>query len=178
VQPGVRLEVVYNLLMRILAIDPGYERLGIAILEKLTEVKPRSGEVLVFSECFKTSAKEAHHVRLGQIHDHIEKIVETYRPDALSIETLFFENNAKTAMKVSEARGIVIGLCASLGLSVVEFSPLQIKAAVTGNGRSDKTSMIKMIPLLLKIDKEIKHDDEFDAIACGLTYFACGYPRS
>ncbi len=159
--------------MRIIAIDPGYERLGIAIIEK----DSKSKEVLLYSECFKTLAKDEHPVRLGHIHNHIEEIIETYKPEALSIETLFFENNAKTAMKVAEARGTIIGVCAARGLSVVEFTPLQIKAAVTGNGRSDKQGVIKMIPLLLNIPKEIKHDDEYDAIACGLTYFACGYPR-
>jgi crossover junction endodeoxyribonuclease RuvC len=154
--------------MRILSIDPGYERLGIAIVEK----KQKGKEVLIHSECFKTLAKDPHPTRLGQIHNKIIEIIETYKPDTLSIETLFFQNNAKTAMQVAETRGTIISICAARGLSVAEFSPLQIKAAVTGNGRSDKEQMIKMVPMLLKIDKPIKHDDEYDAIACGLTYFA------
>lgn len=158
--------------MKILAVDPGYERLGIAIIEKVQKSK----ETLIFSECFRTSSKEAHDVRLGQILRHIEEIIETYKPEALSIETLFFENNAKTAMKVAEARGTIVSICAARGLSVSEFSPLQIKSAVTGNGRSDKSSVMKMIPMLIKIEKPIKHDDEYDAIACGLTYFATHPP--
>jgi crossover junction endodeoxyribonuclease RuvC len=154
--------------MRILAIDPGYERLGIAILEKNIGGK----EILIHSECFKTLSKDPHPTRLGQIHDHIEKIIETYKPTVLSIETLFFQNNAKTVMQVSEARGTIISLCASYGMLVSEFTPLQIKSAVTGNGRSDKKQMIKMLPMLIDLPKSIKHDDEYDAIACGLTYYA------
>lgn len=156
--------------MKILAIDPGYERLGIAILEK----EPRGKEILIHSECFKTLSKDPHPVRLGQIHNYIEKIIETYKPEVLSIETLFFQNNAKTAMQVSESRGAIISLCASKSISVFEYNPLQIKSAVTGNGKSDKEQVMKMIPMLLTIGKEkkIKHDDEYDAIACGLTYFA------
>lgn len=161
--------------MIILAIDPGYERLGIAILEK----EPRGKETLIHSECFKTLAKDPHPIRLGQIHNHIEKIIETYKPEALSIETLFFQNNAKTAMQVSESRGAIISLCASKDIKVFEYTPLQIKSAVTGNGKSDKVQIKKMIPILIKLDKlkTIKHDDEYDAIACGLTYFACNPVR-
>ncbi len=154
--------------MKIISIDPGYERLGIAIIEKVAGGK----EIVIHSECFKTLAKDLHHVRLGQIHDHIDKIIAEFKPEALSIEKLFFNTNQKTATKVSEARGVIIGMCASRGLGVYEFTPLQIKVSVTGNGRSDKSQVVKMIPLLVKIDRPIKHDDEYDAIACGLTYFA------
>ncbi len=151
--------------MRIISIDPGYERLGIAVMEK---------DELIFSECFRTLAKDPHPVRLGQIHDRIEELLGEYKPEALAIETLFFNTNQKTAMMVSEARGAIISLCASRNLKVFEFTPLQIKVAVTGNGRSDKKQMIKMIPMLLTLPKKIKHDDEYDAIACGLTFFAHG----
>ncbi len=154
--------------MKILSIDPGYERLGIAVIEKL----PKSKELLLFSECFRTSPSDSHATRLGEIHDHIKEVIETYKPEVLSIETLFFNTNQKTAIHVSEARGSIISVAASLGLKVVEFTPLQIKSAITGNGRSDKEQMIKMVPILIKLEKIIKHDDEYDAIACGLTYFA------
>lgn len=155
--------------MKVLSIDPGYERLGIAVLEK----KPGDQkELLLHSECFKTSSKLSHPERLSLIFKKIEEIINEFSPEALSVETLFFNSNQKTAMNVSEARGVVVGLCASKDIKVFEFSPLQIKAAVTGHGRSDKNSMIKMIPLIIKIEKEIKHDDEYDAIAAGLTFFA------
>jgi crossover junction endodeoxyribonuclease RuvC len=169
--PGCQ-QAGYTWGMKILAIDPGYERLGIAVIEK----DGKSKESLVFSECFKTLSKDPHPIRLGHIHDHIEKLIKKFKPSHLSIETLFFMNNQKTVMQVSEARGAIISLCAAERIEVKEFTPLQIKVAVTGNGRSDKQQMIKMVPLLIKIDKNIKHDDEYDAIACGLAYFA-HYPQ-
>lgn len=148
---------------RVLAIDPGFERLGIAILDK---------DKLLYSDCFKTSPKDSFYVRLKQIGEEISRIIDTYEPTACAIETLFFETNKKTAMKVAEARGVVAYEAARRILPIFEFSPLQIKVAITSHGRSDKKQIIFMVPKLIKIDKEIKHDDEYDAIAIGLTYFS------
>jgi crossover junction endodeoxyribonuclease RuvC len=154
--------------MKIIAIDPGYERLGVAILEKVSGNK----ETLLFSECFKTLTKEKHEKRLALIGEEISKLIKKHKPEALAIETLFFETNAKTAMRVSEARGVVLYEAAKNGLMVKEFTPLEIKVAVTGYGKSDKSQVISMVNRLIKIDKEIKHDDEYDAVAIGLTFFA------
>lgn len=154
--------------MKIIAIDPGYERLGVAILEKVSGNK----ETLLFSECFKTLAKEKHEKRLVLIGEEISKLIKKHKPEALAIETLFFETNAKTAMKVSEARGVILYEAAKNGLMVKEFTPLEIKVAVTGYGKSDKSQVISMVNRLIKLDKEIKHDDEYDAVAIGLTFFA------
>ncbi len=154
--------------MKVLAIDPGYERLGIAILEKTPDKK----EVLIFSECFKTSAKEEHCDRLAKIQKRIREVIEKYSPNDLSIETLFFNQNVKTALMVAEARGVIIAEARNNDLDIFEYSPQQIKNSVTGDGGGDKTSVIKMIPLLIKIEKEIKFDDEFDAIAAGICHLA------
>lgn len=153
--------------MRVLGIDPGYERLGIAIVER------KDGkEHLIYSDCFKTSPKDPHYKRLRDIGEELEKVIQTHKPDSLAIETLFFNTNQKTAMSVAEARGTVLYTCARNNLKVYEYSPLQIKVAVTGNGRTDKQGVIKMIPLLISLEKEIKHDDEYDAIAAALTFLA------
>ena len=153
--------------MKIISIDPGYERVGIAVLEK------NSGrEELIFSECFKTLATEKHEERLKLISEEIEKIIKKYKPETLAIETLFFKTNAKTVMKVSEARGVILYTAARCALTVKEFTPLQIKVAVTGYGKSDKSQTTEMVKRLIKIPKPIKYDDEYDAIACGLTFFA------
>lgn len=161
--------------MKIIAIDPGYERVGIAILEK-DSGKPYSGssgkEELLFSECFITSTKEKHEDRLRLIGEEIEKIIKEYKPEAMGIETLFFKTNAKTAMKVSEARGVIMYEAAKNNLKIVEFTPLQIKVAVTGYGKSDKGQVLEMVKRLIKIKKPIKYDDEYDAVAVGLTFFA------
>ena len=154
--------------MRILAIDPGYERLGIAILDKEKGGK----EKYIFSECFKTPKELPHSERLGMISAEIKKVIEKWKPEALAIEKLFLATNHKTAMLVSEARGTILSACAEAGLKAFEYSPPQIKLAVCGDGAADKKSIIKMVPLLLSVPPSVKIDDEFDAIAIGLTYFA------
>ncbi len=150
--------------MRVLAIDPGYERLGIAILEK-----QKGKDVLIYSECFQTPKEDAHSRRLSAILIRLEEIIREHKPNTCAIETLFFAKNQTTALKVAEVRGIVLALCDKGGMEIFEFSPASIKIGVTGYGKSDKTAVTKMIPLLIKIDRKIKHDDEFDAIAVGIT---------
>lgn len=154
--------------MKILGIDPGYERLGIAILEKNLGKK----EQVLFSECFKTSAKKEFAVRLLEIGQEVKQVIEKYKPEALAIETLFLNTNQKTAMYVAEARGVVIYEAKKAGLQIFEASPPQIKSAVTGYGKADKAQIIKMVKLLVGFQKDSKKresDDELDAIAIALT---------
>lgn len=154
--------------MRIIAFDPGYERLGIAILEK----EKNSKETVLYSDCFKTSAKETHAERLKKIAIEIENLIEKYKPQQMAIETLFFNSNTKTALKVAEARGVLIATCAKENLIINEYSPQAIKISVTGAGNSDKTQVSKMVSLITGIDLKSKIDDEIDAIAVGLCCFA------
>ena len=154
--------------MRIISIDPGYERLGIAVLEK----NGGSKEVVLYSDCFKTNAKLAHTERLGLIGNEIQKIIEHYEPKALVLETLFFTVNQKTAIKVAEVRGVILFIAQKFDLNVFEYGPLQVKVAVTGYGKSDKSAVISMVQKLVETKKDIQHDDEYDAIALGLTCFA------
>ena len=159
--------------MRIIGIDPGYDRVGMAIVEKKSA---REKETLVHSECFTTSAKTEIYERLSSVGLQIRNLIETYKPDALAMETLFITKNQKTAMHVSEARGIIAYEARLHNLPIFEYSPPQIKIAVTGYGKSDKTQVIKMIPLLIKIGTEkiasAILDDEYDAIAVALTCLA------
>ena len=154
--------------MKIISIDPGYERLGIAVLEK----KLKEREILIYSECFKTSSKLPHHERLTLIGNKIEEIIKKYKPEILATEKLFFSGNQKTAMLVAEARGVILYSGNSLGLDIFEYTPNQVKIATTGYGRSEKRQMMSMVSKLIEIKKDIKSDDEFDAIAIGLTHFA------
>ena len=147
--------------MIILGIDPGYERLGIAVISK----EERSKEVLLFSECFKTSSKLLFYERIVLLGEEVARVIKEFKPEVLAIENLFIEKNQKTAMRVSEARGVILYEASKNGLFIKEFTPLQIKLAVTGHGKSDKKSVAKMLPLLIKINKKIDHDDEYDAIA-------------
>ncbi len=152
---------------RILAIDPGYERLGLAILEKRNE-----GEFCIFSETFQTSAKLDFKDRLFQIGKRVEFLLDSYGIEVLVLEDLFFNTNQKTALKVSEVRGVLIYLALNRNIKVFEYTPLQIKTAITGYGRADKKQILFMLKRLVKIEKDIKYDDEYDAIAIGLTFFA------
>lgn len=154
--------------MILLSIDPGFERLGLAIIQK----EGRGKEILLYSECFKTSAKLLHEERLRLIGNKITDVIKTYKPTELATEKLFFTSNQKTVIPVAEARGVILFIAGTYNLKVSEYSPPQIKVAVTGYGRSDKTQIMTMIPRLITLIKPIKSDDEFDAIAIGLTHCA------
>lgn len=166
--------------MRILGIDPGFERLGIAILEK----HARGKESVIFSECFKTSSKLDFSERLRLIGEEVRKIIKEYKPEILAIETLFLNTNQKTVMRVAEARGVVVYESVRAGLRIFEASPPQIKIAITGYGRANKEQIMKMVRILIDVPP-LKNknplrapvtydgtDDELDAIAIALTAFA------
>ena len=106
------------------------------------------------------------------IGEEVKKIIKKYKPEVLSIETLFLTTNQKTVMRVSESRGVVIYECISAGMKIFEASPPQIKIATTGYGKADKKQIMKMVKILINIDDSIKSDDELDAIAIAITAFA------
>jgi crossover junction endodeoxyribonuclease RuvC len=152
--------------MRILGIDPGFERLGVAILEKN---KGEKKEQVLFSECFKTSAKLPFPERICLIGEEIKRVIKKYRPDVLAIETLFLNTNQKTVMHVAEVRGVIIYESKNFGMEIFEASPPQIKIATTGYGKANKEQIMKMVKILVDIDNTKKSDDELDAIAIALT---------
>lgn len=152
--------------MRIIAIDPGYERLGIAVIEKNRK------EELIFSECFKTSATLSFPERLELVGREVARVATEYAPRALAIENLFISNNQKTAMRVAEVRGAILYQARLSGLAVYEYTPLQIKVATTGYGKASKEQMMTMVRKLISGTANITQDDEMDAIAIGLTHFA------
>jgi crossover junction endodeoxyribonuclease RuvC len=153
--------------MRVLAIDPGYDRLGVAVLEKKD-----NKEVLIYSDCIETEAKDDLTTRLLDLGKQIEVLLDLYKPTAMGIETLFFNKNIKTAIGVAQARGIIIYLGKKAGCTVYEFGPQEIKIAVTGYGNSDKKAMIDMVKRLVPAVKDDAHDDEYDAVAVGITCLA------
>jgi crossover junction endodeoxyribonuclease RuvC len=155
--------------MKILAIDPGFERVGIAVIEHL----PKEKDTLVYSTCFKTKATLPFHERLVLIGKEMEAVIKKHNPMILAIEKLYFTTNQKTVMNVAEARGVII-YCASLhNLQVFEYTPPQIKVAVTGYGKASKDMVIKMVPKLIEMKILSHSDDELDAIAIGITCLAC-----
>ncbi len=155
--------------MIILSIDPGFERIGIAVIKKTHKSK----DLLLYSECFKTKAILPFYERLHTIGTEIEKVIKEYEPQALAIEKLFFTTNQKTVMNVAEARGAILYCCARNGLTIFEYTPPQIKVAVTGYGKASKDMVIHMVHKLITINKKTNSDDELDAIAIGLTCLAC-----
>jgi len=152
----------------ILGIDPGYDRVGICILEKVSANENK----IIFSECFETNRSEEINKRIFEICKNLEKIILNYSPTELAIEKLFFTNNQKTVMGVSEARGAIIYLAQRLNLKVSEYTPLQIKIALTGYGKATKDQIYFMLKKILKIkEKNSKNlDDEYDAIAVAHTH--------
>jgi len=150
--------------MKILAVDPGFDRLGIAVLEKKGE-----SESLLYSDCFQTNKKNSYSNRIRAIGDEIERLIDEFSPDVFASEGLYFSKNQKTAIDVAGSRGAIFYVAEKYSLPVHEYTPLQIKVAVTGYGKSDKSQVTDMVNRLIKIDKKIRIDDEYDAIAVALT---------
>lgn len=151
----------------VIAIDPGYGRCGVAVCKK-----QGGSHVLLYSSCITTGIREPFGERLKKIGSAVHALIKKYKPGALAIETLFFNTNQKTAMRVAEVRGVLIFIAASSGLPVYEYTPPQVKAAVAGWGRADKKHMMNMIPKLIRVEKKITSDDEYDAIALGITHLS------
>lgn len=153
--------------MRVIAIDPGYDRLGVAVMEYTN-----GSESLIYSTCIESSRTDTLPDRLLTIGNRFQEIVSEFTPDALAIENLFFNKNIKTAIGVAQARGTLLYLAKKAGCAVYEFGPQEIKTAVTGYGKSDKKAVIDMILRLIKNAPPKALDDEYDAIAVGVTCLA------
>jgi crossover junction endodeoxyribonuclease RuvC len=159
--------------MKVLAFDPGYDRLGVAVLEKVS-----GKEVLLHSSCVTTKKTDSVPDRLKMIGESIESLINTHKPGIVALETLFFNKNIKTAIVVAEVRGIILYLARHHNCFVMEFGPQEIKIAVTGYGKSDKIAVIDMVKRLVPNVPEKALDDEYDAIAVGITAIAHAQNRS
>ncbi len=151
--------------MRIIGIDPGFGRLGIGIID--TQNKK---ELYAHSLCFETSPKDSFHTRLQSIGSVVRDTCIIWKPDHASVETLFFEKNQKTAMHVAEARGVIVYELLKNGVEVFEYTPLQVKIALTGFGKAEKSQVAFMTEKILKLEKEKRLDDELDALALAITH--------
>lgn len=153
--------------MRVLAIDPGYDRIGVAVLER-----NNGTETLLYSHCIETEKSEALPGRLFVVGQAVEALLQKYTPNLVGIETLFFNKNQKTGIGVAQARGIILFLAKKAGCIVCEYGPQEIKVAVTGYGKSDKKAVVEMVKKLIQNVPTQAHDDEYDAIAVGITCLA------
>ncbi len=151
--------------MIILGIDPGLGRCGWGVVEvQNSKLKMHS------FGCIQTFPEKNPQDRLKEVHKEITTIIKTYKPDVLSIERLFFANNAKTAFVVGEARGVILLAAGQRRLSVFTYTPLQIKMVLTGYGRSEKKQIGQMVKRLLRLKETPKPDDAADGLAIALTY--------
>jgi len=149
--------------MIILGIDPGFERMGCAVLER-----NKGKEKLLFSSCIITNRKNTYEKRLLELANSLKKIILKYKPDVISVEKIFFTSNQKTVMQIAEVRGVIFYLAAQKKIPVKEITPLQIKYSLTGYGRAEKTQVEKMVKNILNLKESPKYDDEFDAIAAAI----------
>ena len=146
--------------MTILGIDPGIGRMGYAIIKTNA-----SKNALVECGCITTEAKTPEPTRLLEIKNDLTTIIKKWKPEVLCIESLYFAANSKTAMTVGQARGVAVVTGAEFGMNVIEITPLQVKIAVTGYGKAEKSQVQKMLLTLLKLKKIPKPDDAADAAA-------------
>lgn len=153
--------------MRVIAVDPGYDRLGVAVIE-FQDGK----EYLLYSGCIETNKNDSLPTRTHAAGAEFLELVRKYQPSALAIETLFFNKNQKTAIGVAGIRGMLMYIAQASHCSVFEFSPQEIKVAITGYGKSDKTAVIDMVRRLVQNAPKKALDDEYDAIAIGVTCLA------
>ena len=151
--------------MRILGIDPGYAILGYGVLDK----EGNHFSVVDYGSIL-TDAKMDMPSRLQVLYRGLVEIIEKYHPQEASIEELFFNNNAKTAILVGEARGVAVLACANGGLAIHEYTPLQIKQALVGYGRADKRQVQAMVKAILNLRTVPKPDDTADALAAAICH--------
>ena len=149
--------------MIILGIDPGTAIVGWGVIES----QGNRYKTIDFG-CITTTPKEEDWRRLATIYDGIEEIIQKFQPDQVAVESLFYFKNQKTVMKVSQARGAIL-VAAQKNVKIIqEFTPLQIKQALTTYGRADKSQMQEMVKRILGLDKIPKPDDAADALACAI----------
>jgi len=151
--------------MRILGIDPGTGILGFGIIEAR-----RGKSQLVDAGVIRTPVKEDDAVRLETIFEELTDIIAAAKPEVMSVEKLFFAQNVTTAMTVAQARGVVLLAGRQADLEIFEYTPLQIKQALTGYGRADKKQIQEMVRVILELEEVPKPDDCADALAAAICH--------
>ena len=158
--------------MRVLGLDPGYAIVGWGVVDyvgnRFTPVD--YGAVT-------TAAGTPFERRLCQVYDGVDRVLEACRPEAISLEQLFYQHNQTTVIGVAEARGVILLAAARRGVPVFEYTPMQVKQAVTGYGKAVKKQVQEMTRVLLRLDAVPKPDDTADALALAIAYCHCSRSR-
>ena len=151
--------------MRILGIDPGTGILGFGIIDVV-----RGKSTLVDGGVIRTPVHEDDAIRLETIYDELTDIIASTKPEVMSVEKLFFARNVTTAMTVAQARGVVLLCGKQAGMDIFEYTPMQIKQAITGYGKAEKRQIQEMVRTILGLSEIPRPDDAADAIAAALTH--------
>lgn len=158
--------------MRILGIDPGIAIVGWGVIEYSGNRFRTLGYGSV-----QTPSSMSTEQRLVEVHRGIGELIDTYKPDCMSIEELFWNTNQTTGIRVSEARGVILLAAAQRKLDIFEYTPLQVKQAVVGYGRAEKKQVISMVTMLLGLEKPPKPDDTADALGLAICHAHSGCSR-
>ncbi|OEH84537.1 crossover junction endodeoxyribonuclease RuvC [Desulfuribacillus stibiiarsenatis] len=151
--------------MRIIGIDPGTAILGYGIIESVAnKLKP------IDFGCIRTESNIDMPIRLGQIYEDLTYLIDKYKPDVMAVEELFFNRNVSTALTVGQARGVVLLAGVRAGISVYEYTPLQVKQAICGYGRAEKNQVQEMVRMFLNLKVIPKPDDAADALAVSICH--------
>ena len=152
--------------MRVLGIDPGLATIGFGVLDSDCRGNARA----VAHGVILTPKDEALPTRLAMIEEDLKKLIQKYKPQEIALEELFFNNNQKTAINVAQARGVILLTCVKECGRLYEYTPLQIKQALTGYGRAEKKQIQEMVKTMLGLNAIPKPDDAADAVAVALTH--------
>lgn len=151
--------------MRIMGIDPGIAIVGFGFIDK-----EGSRLVPVQYGSIRTDADTDPGIRLRQVYDAAVQLIDKYRPDAVAVEKLYFNRNVTTAFTVGQARGVLLLAAVQQGLTVAEYTPLQVKQAIVGYGKAEKKQVQEMVRLFLKLAAVPKPDDVADALAVAICH--------
>ena len=151
--------------MVILGVDPGYAIMGWGVIEKVgSKTRP------IAYGSIETDKDLPMPARLKHLYSSLSDVIAEYEPEEASIEQLYFQNNAKTAIFVGEARGVAVLACVNAGLRIYEYTPMEIKTSVCGYGHADKRQIQEMVKTIFRFDEIIKPDDTSDALAAALCH--------
>lgn len=158
---------VVNTTYTVISVDPGYERLGVAVLKK-----ENGKEFLLFSDCLISLKKDDDASRIFTIGLAFKKIIKKYKPDAVALEKIFFTTNQTTGILVANMSGVIKYLSKEKNVPVFEYTPTAVKMAMTSHGRASKEDVHQMVARLLILPPKKRLDDEIDAVAVGLTHLS------
>lgn len=159
---------------RVIAFDPGFDRLGVAIIERIN-----GKDTLLYSTCITTDKKTVFQDRLLFLGNQVEKLIQEWNPGSAAMEELYYAKNVSTALPVAEVRGMITFLLGKATIPLKSYNPMTVKMSVAGHGGASKDDVHRMVMRLVTLDDRKRLDDEIDAVAVGLCHTAHSrYPQA